>query len=307
MAIAACHPTPTPAAVAPGTAVASASSRSSSAPPISEDTPVEERTFDASSPEHYTESCAALLGEADPTLRIDSTSPLVLRILTPDRQLELNLHRVWRYCEGNRTDCEIATREYLRRSADQIVKRFGPPQMAQLRAAVREAEYVDSLRQYAPDLIAEPLVADLWLVYVHDTPTAARVLMAEELEPLEISAEQAKKIARQNVAEALGPLDAHIQALPEQGIGYIQTGNYYVSSYVLDAEAWRPVAARVRGRLLVAVPTRDLLIYADSASPHLDRVLEPILADMMRRSQVPLSKTILVWSPTGWTQWDGKP
>jgi len=48
-------------------------------------------------------------------------------------------------------------------------------------------------------------------------------------------------------------------------------------------------------------------VYADSASPRIDQVLPSILKDFMRRSSIPLSDVVLVWSTEGWSVWDGGP
>jgi hypothetical protein len=309
-AVAACRPNAAaPPAAAPADPAASAASAVPAHAPetTSQPSPDADGAFDATSPDRYTASCARLLRELEPTFEVEAVEPLVLNLRTPSRRLQLSVQRVWRYCEGNPRDCERATREYLRVTVDYTALQFGAPALAQLRAAVREAAYVESLRQQVPDLLTEPLVADLWVVSVRDTPAVALPLSAAQLGDWQIDIAHAQGLARRNVAEALGGLDRQVRALPEQGIGYIQTGNYYVSSYLLDVASWEPVAARMRGRLVVAAPARDLILYADSASPNLDRVLGPLLENLMQRSQVPLSTTVLVWTATGWEAWDGTP
>jgi hypothetical protein len=250
--------------------------------------------------EAFTRSAERILACQLPDARIDGGERLRLIVDTRGSggRYEIALHKPWRQCLATKL-CDQALRQHL----DAFVATVRSPvedSPAALRAVVRSRRFVDATRARSPGLLVEPLVADLAVLLVIDTPRTMVYVDERGLGALGLSRAQAFARGRRNVAAALGPVDALIQDLPANGLGVLRTASGYDPSRLLEPAAWAAVAARFHGALLVSAPASDALLYVDGSQPQAAAALAAVTADIVAKAPQPLSATVLRWTPTGW-------
>jgi uncharacterized protein YtpQ (UPF0354 family) len=260
---------------------------------------------DVRDPAAFTEWCRSFAQRSakSATYTVDSSQPLTLQASSGEQRLSVALDKPWNACEQQPQDCDALAREWVGqvvRTIDDSDRKAGALSPASIRPAIRTSEYVDGMRAQGGKLITESFVAGLSIVYMLDLPDAARSLQADELAVLKMDRGQLRERALANVEAEIGKPAKHIEALPENGIGYLTTQSYYNSSLVLLHAEWKSVSERFGGQLLVAVPAPDVLLYADGRDPHARDALAALAAQIAGKSPTPLFTGVLRWTASGW-------
>jgi hypothetical protein len=115
---------------------------------------------------------------------------------------------------------------------------------------------------------------------------------------LNLSIGEAIELCEKNAHDAFGPLAGKIAAPPADGIGTIEEPG--ASARAIFAEDWAAVAKSFGGRLLIAVPARDTLLYIKGDGPDEVRTLEARAMELFGQSDAPLSNDVYRWDGSGW-------
>jgi len=110
--------------------------------------------------------------------------------------------------------------------------------------------------------VMEPLVADLLVTYAFDLPHAFQMVMAADQERLGLSKEEMREIAIANLREQLDAVD--VQGDPP--VVRVIAGNNLDACLLLCDEIWETLAETIPPDLVVAVPTRDLVLVTTTRS-----------------------------------------
>jgi hypothetical protein len=78
------------------------------------------------------------------------------------------------------------------------------------------------------------------------------------------------------------------------------SGDTYHSSRLALFESWSPLAKVHGGKLLVAVPAPDVVLYVGDDSPKAIEALRLLAEDAASRAPSPLSTELLRWTPQRW-------
>jgi hypothetical protein len=98
-----------------------------------------------------------------------------------------------------------------------------------------------------------------------DTPRAIRMLTAKDLQNRGLSADEAFRFGLANLSHRLNPLMEVAQAVRPGKIGHI-SGDVYNSSR-LAMLSWSPLAEAEGGKLIVAAPVTDTVLYIGNETP----------------------------------------
>lgn len=178
-----------------------------------------------------------------------------------------------------------------------------------LRAVILPGAIVEEQRARAraeglPEpFVGRPFVGPLWEVFAHDSPDAisyfGAVARAELGSP---TLDELHELALSNMRAAFDeaipsePFDEEIAP----AVRVVRTGDSYANSRVLLHERWAPIAREVRGELLVAAPTRDLVVYTGSADDFDVATIRWLVQQMFRNEPHPISPAILRRTADGW-------
>jgi hypothetical protein len=267
---------------------------------LASETPLEKNAFTA--------SLRSLFQSALPQSEVTIVGPLTLKVLLPEDGGKnfhtAHLDALYDLCVRDPKSCDAAVSYHVTDITTYYAHKDEPLQQEALRIAVRSSAYVEKIRERWGEraMAARPLVGDLWVVGAADLPTTIRMLKPEDIQTLNISAEQALTVAQNNTRADLKKSisDLRTAAVTDRKImGF--TGNAYMSSILALDDIWRDIAKSMGGRVIAMVPAPDVLMVArdDSATSASD--LRQAGREVMDKSLHPLAGAVFRWSDKGWT------
>jgi uncharacterized protein YtpQ (UPF0354 family) len=219
-------------------------------------------------------------------------------VLTNDEQWVVNLHRPWTSCRGKFEDCAEVVDHYVAEIL-KIAQRqaAGPASRSQLMAVIRPAGYLQELpEKVRAQVISEPFVADLLVLYVVDEGGAARGAKSEDLSASGTGREALSALARENLAGVLPPL----MKCERDSVVVLAAQNYYESSRLLLGAQWADLAAKAGGSIVVAAPGNDVLVIACNPNPTVLGKLSAVALKLWQSADRPLSPSLFEWTGNGW-------
>jgi uncharacterized protein YtpQ (UPF0354 family) len=179
--------------------------------------------------------------------------------------MRANLENLYRIL--GRLDAAGRTREighWLQTHRDQFARLSGetpPPSLEALRPVVKDQQFVDAVRKKIGEKtpkIWRPLAGDLWIVYVWDQPHGMQFLTNDDPDRHGLSAQTLHERAVANYLKAR-PL---VEVDNAEGVLIARTHDNYDASLLLDDAFWRQMGGKIRGDVLVCVPTRDVVLIS---------------------------------------------
>ena len=108
--------------------------------------------------------------------------------------------------------------------------------------------------------VHEDLNADLVILYAEDSAKNIRYFSPEDLEKAKIEKHELRELACENLKRILPEIERH----GENGLFMVTAGGDYEASLLLFDFIWDDMKKEVRGDVVVAIPTRDLLLVTGS-------------------------------------------
>ena len=264
---------------------------------LAQPVPLDEKSFTGYVIERLRKSAPKLTFRAAETLGVDA--------VTAEGKVigRLGLERIWQFCTRNAERCEGAVAKYVEGMAEVLADQTRPVERAQVRLVVRPEDYIAQARRQMAEgkveLIARPLVANLWMVPVVDSPSSMRLVTKDDLAALKLDEEAIFELGRRNLREKSKPLRQVAPVPPRGEIGRLGEDDYESSRLILHGE-WADLAARMNNQLVVMVPASNLLIYGDGATAANLDALRALGREAARGSPRPLSIVMLRWTVAGW-------
>jgi hypothetical protein len=173
-----------------------------------------------------------------------------------------------------------------------------------LRLVLRSGAEIAAAKQSAESIVAQPLVGDLWQVLAvksdsTDSTNLFRLATAADLDQMRLAPGDAFALGQQNAIAALPPLMTVTHDLTPHQIGVIQSKEDETSR-VLATKDWSALARQLDGRLLIAVPASDTVIYCEENGTQSVRTFAAAARDMAAQSGHAVSPALLRWTPAGW-------
>jgi hypothetical protein len=266
--------------------------------------------------ETFTEIMAKAVRE-----RLDASaevaSPLTLRVSAKGEStkgsiaFQCNLRGLW---EKGIQGCDLEERqgrceEYLQGLQERIEqpggtdRPAGEPDPSALRPILQSRDFVQQAnRQYEnagveAHLCADPLAADLRVVYVLDRPQSISFLSSQHLGLLDMTEEEMAERAHRNLRGEFEEAELDVLTLENEGITTykLSAEGIFASSLPLIPEVPRQFAARVEGDLLAVVPARDELFFAGTEHPLDVRMLRMMGEKLFEEERHPVSRSLIAW------------
>lgn len=251
------------------------------------------------------------LRSAMPGSEVEILDPLTLELQAEGLEATLSLEGLARACEGGQKACDDALARYVA-SVVSSVDRLARPRSAaveDLRATLKNGEFLRLVEEQAatgpPEaraanrLVTRPFAGDLHVVYVLDRPDAMELVLQSTSEELGLVADELHGRALRNLEDAVPPIT--VEPLSGQrGIHQLVGGDSYDAARLLLHARWRDLAKERRGRLVVAVPSRDRVLLADGGKPRALEALRVLAALLFEQAAYPLTPDLLRWTETGW-------
>jgi uncharacterized protein YtpQ (UPF0354 family) len=247
----------------------------------------------------FTEYVASQLRRETGGAAVSVKGPLTLAL----GGVQANLDRIFAFCRSNRSGCSREISNYVTATAQIYNGRSTPPSKEAVRVVVRRQAYVTAsqaaLPMGAPKLQLRSLAGALVILPAIDTPRTIRMLTEKDMQDLGLSADGAFRLGLANLSHRLKPLMEVAQAVRPGQIGHI-SGDAYNSSRLAMLESWSPLAKAQDGKLIVAAPATDTVLYIGDETPIAIDALRTLANSISARAPNPLSSELLRWTPRRW-------
>ncbi len=148
-----------------------------------------------------------------------------------------------------------------------------------------------------PGAIHEHLWKDVFVFFVLDQPDQVRFLERSMVKDAGFSVSKIRALAIENFEDYL---HSGVTVESMNSFHVVSVDGYYESSLLLLDTFWSQVQDRYDTPVVAAVPTRDLLIFAESgdrkAVADMTGFIDVIWADLPRK----ISRDLVVWTGSGW-------
>lgn len=203
-----------------------------------------------------------------------------------------NLHRLLQAAENDAARQDILD-GFIHNTVAGFANANAPINPRNIFPIIRAEGYGEGLGD-GPLPYSEPFVKGLRIYFAEDLPTAIRYINTAQSPAFAPPAQPLSALARGNFLRHAIPFEI-------QGGGpyiLIADGNYE-ASFLLDTALWQQIDQQLSEVLLI-VPARDLVIFADGALPDSRDTLKRILAQALIEAAYPLGDKILVWASDHW-------
>jgi hypothetical protein len=291
---------PSPSGTAPTAAPATTQATAPASSPGKADAP-----FDGSTREALTQSAARMFRKASAKVAVEVLEPLSLKLDfqgTDHHDLRVSLDRMWFVCQSDPPGCERAMNDFVAK----VIHTVGVPEEPVARdgvvAMLRPRSWFESVGQ-APDYegaLSDPLVGDIYAVYVVDLPKAVRSLTKADLDALGFTRAELASLARTNLTTRLGHLPDAVRNAQAGDVVVLRTGSYFESSRVLLGDDWTALSSTKARTIVVSMPANDVMIVSMDPGPiQLDKLRELTQA-AFEKAQVRVSRKIYRWNAGSW-------
>lgn len=140
-------------------------------------------------------------------------------------------------------------------------------------------------------MIWEDLAGGLAVVYAEDLPQNVRFLREKDLEGAGVARADLRELACANLKKLLPPIERH----GSDGLYMVVAGGVYESSLLLADSFWSSGQLDVRGEIVVAVPTRDVLLVTGSEHREGVRRVAETARKAFAEGSYPLVPTLLIY------------
>lgn len=239
--------------------------------------------------------------------RVEVDSPLTLKLRQADGEeiLQANLDRIHDFCTRAPEQCEDAAAQYVAMVSEHLQARDRDQSIeaSMVRVAVRSREYLETTQKQlpadAPRIVARPLVGDLMAVAVVDFPRSIRLFTTDDAKALKLTENEVFELGLKNLRADLKPLGKSAQPTADKSFRSLSDSPYESSRLALHAE-WKPIAERLGGNLIVAVPAADVLLYGRGDSKLAVDALRATASRAANQADRPLSVSVFRWTQRGW-------
>ena len=252
--------------------------------------------------EEFVQAYIDALTEMHPSAEIEAIGPLTLSVDIDGYELPSFLDNAWRdTAEHPKERLERCERHWAGIIEMASSDGHQPIDRSALVPIIKDLLYLEEIEQmgFGDDPIYhEPLVADFIVVYAEDSEHQLAYLTKSKIEGLGMSQEELRAVAIEN-------LDAKIDKLERLGSGptcMLTAGGTFEASLLLIDGIWEGQAELVEGDLIVAAPSRDMLLFTGSKSAEGIEELKDLVESIHEDGSYLISKTLLVRRDGTWKQ-----
>ncbi len=253
----------------------------------------------ALSKEAFTQEFATVLRAAVPGHKVDIVEPLHLRITHPDgTDSTAYLDNAFKEYQSD----PDARQELIERrvaawveSIDSDGVPLDPKNIVPIikdRGWVEEARTMSKARGFDPDesQVTEDYNDELVIVYAEDTPRNVRYFTSKDLAKAGVERSKLRALAIANLRRVLPKIEAHQGEVYSM---YTADGNYEASLLLFD-DLWDG-DIRVDGDIVVAIPTRDVLLITGSKNAEGIARLREVADELTAEGTYTISPALFVY------------
>ncbi|HAB16250.1 MAG TPA: DUF1444 family protein [Verrucomicrobiota bacterium] len=152
-----------------------------------------------------------------------------------------------------------------------------------------------------PEHVYEDFSPDLIILYAEDSPKNIRYLGPKDLELAKIERSELRALACENLKRLLPKIERH----GTNGLYMITAGGDYEASLLVLDSMWSDGQMDVSGDVVVAVPTRDLLLVTGSQNPQGIEKVRQMVKEASTGGSYRLTQKLFVYRNGRFTEFKG--
>lgn len=273
-------------------------------PPIKPTAPLnwrEEISKEQLTREEFCGLCVAAIQQMCPAAVLEPIElPDQYRLIRPQHEpITIYFENIWRQ---SRLDPGIRVDQVERFARVFLAAKNNPgtsPDKKSIVPLVKDEQYLNFGRnKQSGDLpfMNEHLAGDLWIIYAVDMPDAIESLSKENVQKLGLDVSALRPLAIENLRRILPPIKKH----GDGPMFMLTAGADYVASLILLDDLWIELKGSVEGDIVVAVPSRDVLLYTSSESSEGIARMRSTIDKIMQSGGYLVSHMMLRLTPDGW-------
>jgi len=234
-------------------------------------------------PKVFTEAFAKRLQAARQGSTVTVKGDLEIQIKDADgRTLEMSLANFYQGYRGDPDQLEELTRKYLAGvppPGGASTKKGEPLDRTRIVPVIKDRPWLDEVNgrvrasgKDAPELAVDDFNNELVIVYALDDSNRVRFLTKSELAGIERG--ELRTLALGNLLRIM----PKIQMATNGRFGMMIAGGDYEASLLLFDSIWTDGTVKVKGDIVVAIPTRGMLLVTGSQDPNGLRAMREIVA-----------------------------
>jgi hypothetical protein len=244
----------------------------------------------------FTEYVAARLRRELGDVAIVVKHPLMLQV-GDDYDSPVYLHRIFDFCNRNPTGCWQELSAHVTNVARGYKDQFAPTK-ADICIAVRSRKHIDAFSRGGPKVLVRELAGDLVMVPVFHMPGVIRLLTDKDHRTLDLSTDEIFELGFANLRTRLRPL-TEVAECPAGQIGVL-CNDKFESCRLALLDSWSPLASAQGGKLIVAAPATDTVLFMGEDTPTAINALRTGAEGMVTAVPNPLSGELFRWTPKRW-------
>lgn len=249
------------------------------------------------SPEEFTALYVQELQKRAPELKIRTVEPLHVKL---GDGLTAYLDSTFTHYKGNPAGRDKIVADYVTATLETIHWRGKRVDVSRIVPVIKDLGYLEEVRnnlrnrrgrKLEPSYARDQYNSNLVILYAEDTPLNIRYLGEEDLVEVGFKKEKRRIKAIDNLRALLPKIQVH----GENGTFSITAGGIYESSLLLFDHIWRSGQWKVKGELVVAIPTRGVLLVTGSKDDKGLAYVRRTVAKAMKSGSYNLTNRLFVY------------
>lgn len=257
---------------------------------------------DLLTPTKFTNEFAQELREASPGLTVEVVKDMELKVTTADgRESTSFLDNAYdTYKQDPKSKQEVIKR-FVAAGLDTIASlgKSEPVDRKLIVPVIKDRPWLEETKQALlargakklPEHVYEDLNADLIILYAEDSPKNIRYVGPKDLDEAHIEKKELRTLACENLKRLLPKIERH----GTNGLYMIVAGGDYEASLLLLDSIWTDIRKEVRGDVVVAIPSRDLLLVTGSEDSQGVEKVKKMVEDSFAQGAYRLTKKLFVF------------
>jgi uncharacterized protein YtpQ (UPF0354 family) len=255
---------------------------------------------DIITPKQFTSEFAAALRQARPGLSVAIVRDLELAVGSaggrPTTSFLNNAYDV--YKQDPKSKADVITR-FVAAGLETIEGIRDGVDRTRIVPVIKDRPWLEETRQLAisrgakeaPEQVYEDFSTDLVVLYAEDSPKNIRYLGPKDLEVSKIDRKELRALASENLRRLLPKIERH----GANGFFMLTAGGDYEASLLLLDSIWTDLKSEVQGEIVVAIPTRDLLLVSGSQFPQGLEKMRQLAKDASNQGSYRLTQKLFVY------------
>ena len=261
-------------------------------------------------PSEFTRAFADALKTAEPRLKVILVRDLELKITSADgRNSTSFLNNAYdTYKQDPKAKNEVIKR-FVMSGLEAIGSTRDSIDRTRILPVIKDRPWLEETRQAligrgakeVPEHVYEDFSPDLIILYAEDSPKSIRYLSSKDLESAKIERSELRALACSNLKRLLPKIERH----GTNGLYMITAGGDYESSLLLLDSIWNDCQKDVSGDVVVALPTRDLLLVTGSHHSQGIEKVKQLVTEASTRGSYRLTQKLFVYRNGRFSEFTG--